>query len=134
MRRAVRAEAESLHDRIETSVGHWALGIATIGEEIDAVRRNESAQLPEQSHSLLRERHPVGSATLHAIGGNLPFGRLEIDLAPLPADDFALAGGAVGRGCPQPVRSRCRTRRFPTGNFGLDLAFAHVAPRLDGWI
>ena len=93
VRGAVTTEAQPFHQCIETSVGHRPIGIESIGEQVDAAVRNERPQLLQQLHALTGERHPVGAASLHPGGRDLPFGGFQVDLAPFAPGDFGLAIG-----------------------------------------
>ena len=52
MWRAIAAEAQALHERIETSVGHWSLRVDAIRKGVNAARRDNGAQVVDQLDGL----------------------------------------------------------------------------------
>lgn len=93
MWRAIAAEAQALHERIETSVGHWSLRVDAIRKDVNTARRNNGTQGVNQLDGLFGERDPVSAPRLHTFRRNLPLGSLQVDLAPFATDDLCLAAG-----------------------------------------
>lgn len=87
---ALRGFANVTEKLVESRPRHGAPRIVASGEDIGA-RLCERLQRYEKIESLVRQRHDVRRALLHAVGWDSPKSALEVDLVPRRMSQLALA-------------------------------------------
>lgn len=91
VRRALAAQAEAFHHGVQAAVGHRTTRVHPVRKQQAAFLRHDGSKLAEPMHGLSRKRHPMCPTSLHPLGRYLPLGGVEVDLAPVPADNLVLA-------------------------------------------
>lgn len=85
------AEIDALEKVVQRHVAHRHAAAEDRREDVLAMPR-QLVHLAQDLDGLARQEHTMRLAHLHALGGDVPLRGIEVELGPLRAQQFALAG------------------------------------------
>ena len=85
------AEVDALEEVVQRHVAHRHAAAEDRREDVLAMPR-QLVHLAQEFNGLARQEHAVRLAHLHALGRDVPLRGVEVELGPLRAQQFALAG------------------------------------------